>query len=252
MSRVSGETPGCEKPVDQALERARESAREVQGWLTDAEAEILLTLAAGCPPSGTIVEIGSWHGKSTIWIANGARLVGGRVFAIDPHEGSFEDPTPHNLAIMSANLAGAGVADLVTPIVARSHDAVGRISGRYDLLFIDGDHTAESVRCDLEDWLPNLKVGGFVALHDVVCPGWTGPRRELTRLLWRSRGLGRVTFVDSIAYARKTASSTAVDRLANLTAALTLAVYELRPRRMNVPVARTLRWLAGFTPLKRS
>src|SRR5262245_57693117 len=95
-------------PVDQALDRARESARQVGGWPTDAEGEILLRLAAQCPRPATIVEIGSWHGKSTIWIANGARLVGGRVFAIDPHEGSFEDPTAHTLNILNANLARAG------------------------------------------------------------------------------------------------------------------------------------------------
>jgi len=235
----------------EALDRAREAARDVGGWLTDAEGEILLQLAAACPPSAAIVEIGSWHGKSTIWIANGARLSGGHVFAIDPHEGSFEDPSAHTLAILNANLARAGVADLVTPIVARSHDAVGRVCGAYDFLFIDGDHTAEGVRRDLDDWLPNLRVGGVVALHDVISPASEGPRRELKRRLWRSRGLGRVTFVDSIAYARTTATAAATDRIANLSAAVSLAAYDRRPRRMPAPLSRALRWLAGFTPLKR-
>jgi predicted O-methyltransferase YrrM len=233
------------------IERARAAARPVAGWLTDAEGELLFDLAANCPPSATIVEIGSWHGKSTIWLASGARLVGGRVVAIDPHHGSFEDPAASTLAILKTNLANAGVADLVTPIVARSQDARDSVTDRYDLLFIDGDHAAAGVRRDLEVWLPGLRAGGTVALHDVVNPAWSGPRREVARLLWQSRALGRVRFVDSIAYARKVGTSTAADRIANAAAALALRAYGLRPLHMPALVARVLRWLAGFTPLKR-
>ena len=234
-----------------AIERARAAARPVAGWLSDAEGELLFALAAECPPSATIVEIGSWHGKSTIWIASGARLVGGHVFAIDPHEGSFEDRTAHTLTILNTNLANAGVAQLVTPIVERSPHAAHHVTDRSHLLFIDGDHAASSVRRDLEVWLPNLHVGGTVALHDVVNPAYSGPRREVARLLWRSRALARVKFVDSIAYARKVTANTPVDRIANALAAFMLTAYDLRPSRMPAPVARLLRWLAGFTPLKR-
>lgn len=233
------------------IEWARAAARPVAGWLTDAEGELLFDLAASCPPSATIVEIGSWHGKSTIWLAGGARLAGGRIVAIDPHQGSFEDPAASTLGILKANLANAGVADLVTPVVARSQDARDSVADRYDLLFVDGDHTAAGVRRDLEVWLPGLRVGGTVALHDVVNPACSGLRREVARLLWRSRVLGRVRFVDSIAYARKVGASTAADRMANAAAALALCVYGLRPGNLPAPAARVLRWLAGFTPLKR-
>jgi predicted O-methyltransferase YrrM len=233
------------------IERARAAARPVAGWLTDAEGELLFDLAANCPPSATIVEIGSWHGKSTIWLASGARLAGGRLVSVDPHEGSFEDPAASTLAILNTNLADAGVADLVTPIVARSQDARDSVSDGYDLLFIDGDHTAPAVRRDLEIWLPGLRVGGTVALHDVVNPAYAGPRRELARMLWRSRALGRVRVVDSMAYARKVEASTAADRVANAAAALALRAYGLRPKNLPAPAARILRWLAGFTPLKR-
>src|SRR6185295_15439005 len=147
----------------------------VAGWLTDAEGELLFSLAAHCPPAATIVEIGSWQGKSTIWIASGARRIGGHVFAIDPHEGSLEDPSARTLEFLTANLAEAGVADIVTPVVARSEDAVGRVPARCSLLFIDGDHTAAGVRRDLEIWVPNVHAGGVVAMHDIINPAWTGP-----------------------------------------------------------------------------
>ena len=234
------------------IERARVGARHVAGWLTDAEGELLFSLAANCPTSATIVEIGSWQGKSTIWIASGARRIGGRVFAIDPHEGSLEDPSARTLAFLKTNLAGAGVADIVTPVVARSQDAAASIPDRCHLLFIDGDHTAPGVRRDLDVWLPKVYVGGIVALHDVINPAWSGPRREFARLLWRTRALKDVTFVDSIAYARKVETNTAADRMANAVAALTLTAYGLRPRNLPAPIARGLRWLAGFTPLKKS
>ena len=70
-------------------------------------------------------------------------------------------------------------------------------------------------------------------------------------MLWRSRALGRVRFVDSMAYARKVEASTAADRVANAAAALALRAYGLRPKNLPAPAARILRWLAGFTPLKR-
>src|SRR5262245_54538184 len=108
------------------LQRARQAASSVDGWLTDAEGELLFDLAASCLPHTPIVEIGSWKGKSTIYLAAGTGDGRTRVFAIDPHEGSLEDPTANTLADMRANLEAAGVSKSVVPIVARSHDAAGR------------------------------------------------------------------------------------------------------------------------------
>jgi hypothetical protein len=68
-----------------------------------------------------------------------------------------------------------------------------------------------------------VDAGGIVAIHDVLNPAWTGPRTELTRLLWRTRTLKDVRFVDSIAYARKVEMNTATDRVANAMAAVSLS-----------------------------
>ena len=80
------------------MEQARATAATIEGWLTDAEGEFLFRLAAACPPGLPVVEIGSWKGKSTVWLASGVRSSAGTlVFAIDPHEQSLEDPSATTL-----------------------------------------------------------------------------------------------------------------------------------------------------------
>lgn len=132
------------------LERARTAADSVEGWLTPAEGELLFSLAASCPAGGTIVEIGSWKGKSTTWLAEGAGQTSGiRIFAIDPHEPYLADPQADSLRDFRANLERLGLTALVTPIVARSEAAAVPFDQPIDLLFIDGDHEAGPVAADL-------------------------------------------------------------------------------------------------------
>ncbi|MDO8793741.1 MAG: class I SAM-dependent methyltransferase [Vicinamibacterales bacterium] len=101
------------------LELARRTAATIDGWLTDREGELLFRLADQCPPGAVIVEIGSWKGKSTVWLASGVRDPGlTMVFAIDPHEQSLEDPNARTLEDLKANLARAEVSGRVVPIVA--------------------------------------------------------------------------------------------------------------------------------------
>src|SRR4026209_608856 len=93
------------------LEQARATAAAIEGWLTDAEGELLFRLAAACPPDLAVVEIGSWKGKATVWLASGVRSsTGTLVFAIDPHEQSLEDPGATTLDDLKQNLSRSGVA----------------------------------------------------------------------------------------------------------------------------------------------
>ena len=63
----------------------------VEGWLTDAEGELLFRLASRCTGRGVIVEVGSWKGKSTIALGRGSRAgVSATIHAVDPHAGSPE------------------------------------------------------------------------------------------------------------------------------------------------------------------
>src|SRR5687767_1644482 len=109
--------------LPEAVERI---TAKVDGWLDRDEGRPLFRLAAEADPAGWIVEIGSWHGKSAIWLAAGAQAGrGARVAAIDPHTGTdlraSGETTEH---ILRANLEGAGVADRVEVVVATSEAAV--------------------------------------------------------------------------------------------------------------------------------
>jgi len=208
------------------LARARTAADTVEGWLTPAEGELLFSLAAACPAGGTIVEIGSWKGKSTTWLAEGADPTSGiRIFAIDPHEPYLADPHTDSLRDFRANLERLGLTALVTPIVARSEAAVVSFDRPIDVLFIDGDHEAGPVAADLALWLPKVRAGGWAALHDVRNREWPGVSRGLSRLLWTSTTVADVRFADSIAAMKTVARNTFRDRLRNRWLAACLRVY---------------------------
>ena len=73
------------------IEETKKFADKAEGWLSDREGEILYNLAKNCKGKGVIVEIGSWEGKSTIWIGSGSKNGNKvKIYAIDPHTGSSE------------------------------------------------------------------------------------------------------------------------------------------------------------------
>lgn len=200
--------------MDQSIAAAREHARvaasRAHGWLSDAQGEALFD-AARHPGGGHVVEIGSWHGRSTIWLAAGARLAGRAVFAIDPHEGSREDPSARTLDRFTENLEQSGLLAVVTPLVMRSTDAVSRITGPVHLLFIDGDHSVEGATLDAETWLPRVAPGGIVMVHDVATSGYFGPRRIFQHMICRSPRFHRVRRVGSMGIAERTAARGPLD-----------------------------------------
>jgi MMP 1-O-methyltransferase len=237
----------------EACDSARAMAATIDGWLTDAEGELLFGLAAACPAGLAIVEIGSWKGKSTVWLAAGLRPgAGTQVFAIDPHEKSLEDPNATTLDDLERNLKRAGVLDAVVLIVAASHAAAADFAPRVGVVFVDGSHLEEAVRVDLDDWLPKVVDGGVLAMHDIVNARWDGPRRALSALLWRSTEIGAVGFVDSIAWMRKVPRNSAGDRLRNRLAALFLVLYGMRPDRLPPPFPAIARAVYRLTPIKRA
>lgn len=155
----------------------------VEGWLGPFEGRLLHRLAANADPDGCIVEIGSWHGKSTIWLAAGALAGrGARLVAIDPHIGTGlrreGETTEH---VLRENLARAGLDGQVEIVVGASEDVVAGWSRPISLLWIDGDHEYESVRRDLELWGRHLLPRASVALHDTFV--WPGPERVVRELL---------------------------------------------------------------------
>ncbi len=185
-------------------DEVRPLAASIEGWLSDAQGCALFRAAAATTGKGLIVEIGSWKGRSTAWLAAGARLAAARVYAVDPHTGSREDPEAATLAAFRANLTDAGLADVVEPLVMTSAEAARTLDGPVELLFIDGDHSYEGVRLDADLWLPKLVEGGIVMFHDVSTTGYSGPRRVFRRsICWSSQFEG-IRRVGSMVVARRT------------------------------------------------
>ena len=190
--------------LPKAREAARAAAADVEGWLSEAQGETLFDLAARARGRGHLVEIGSWQGRSTIWLASGARLAGLRVIAVDPHVGSQEDPAARTYETFTANIRRAGVEAVVTPMVMSSADAARQLDGGVELLFIDGDHSDAGATADAEIWLPRMIDGGIVLMHDVVNAGYTGPRRVFRRRICWSGEFQSVRRVGSMGIATRT------------------------------------------------
>jgi hypothetical protein len=159
-------------------QEAIEKACSIDGWLTPAEAGALYD--AGRAATGPIVEIGSWQGRSTAALALGS-LAGGRypVYAVDSFQGVQDQARPTDQGtrvgpgptsspeVLRRNLDAVGVNGLVTILPKSSREALGEIL-ECNVLFLDGDHTYESVRDDLRGYLPRLQPGGRVVVHDVT------------------------------------------------------------------------------------
>jgi MMP 1-O-methyltransferase len=211
---------------------------DIEGWLSDAQGRFLRDAAASTTGRGAIVEIGSWKGRSTAWLALGAKRVGRRVYAIDPHTGSKEDPTAHTFQEFLDNLARAGVSDVVDPLVMTSTDAARVVQGPVELLFIDGDHSAAAVLHDVELWLPRVADGGLVMFHDVATTSYSGPRRAFQRYVCWRRGFDSIARIGSMTVARRTARRTARAAIWGTTAGALLYLFDVKSA-----LKRGLRWL---------
>ena len=153
-----------------------ERFKHIDGWLSPVEGYLLYRLARDGEGSGAIVEIGSWMGLSTAWLAAGSKAAGREhVHAVDVFDGGpvlkdhdfirKEGTTYHRF---SENLEGLGLFDYVEPVVAESGAAAQAwTKGAIRLLFIDGDHRYPAVRQDLDLWSPHVTAAGLIILDDV-------------------------------------------------------------------------------------
>src|SRR5207248_11580405 len=139
-----------------AFDTAFGRARDVEGWLTEAQARRLWESTRSVPAGGRVVEIGSFRGRSTIVLA-AALVDGAELVAIDPHAGSDRGPQEiaadaergdADHAAFIANLEAADVADHVRHVRAMSSDGHDEVSGEIDLLFVDGAHRFGPARAD--------------------------------------------------------------------------------------------------------
>lgn len=192
-------------------------ANTIEGWLTTEEAKFLFETASKLKNKGVIVEIGSYKGKSTAFIGNGAKLAGvEKPYCVDPHIGS--EKLRQKLGIYNSfeqfqqNCITSGVDDIVHPIVDISENAIKNFTEKIEFLFIDGDHSYEAVKLDFELWNPLLINGGIISFHDT---NLIGPRKVVWEYVINSKHFKNVGRANSIIYAEKVEQNSVADRIAN-------------------------------------
>jgi len=156
-----------------------------QGWLMEPEARLLYRLASNLPPGSVIVEIGSYHGKSTLALCFGAQVSSSTVYAIDPHEHYIDEMADtvqfnriDNQSFLK-NMAKAGVGDILKVINLSSDDLLPAWRTPIDLLWIDGRHNQRSINADTKNYGAYVKPDGYMLLHD---SNWGHVKKRVSEL----------------------------------------------------------------------
>jgi predicted O-methyltransferase YrrM len=165
--------------VDTRLVKA---AEEAIGFMPEKEGLALHRAGLAAARLGPLLEVGSYCGKSAIYLGAAAQEGGSVLFTVDHHRGSEEnqpgqqyhdprlvddacrvDTLPH----LRAAIAGAKLEDVVIAIVGRSATVARHWHTTLAMLFIDGGHSQAAVDADYDGWAPHLMPGGVLAIHDV-------------------------------------------------------------------------------------
>ena len=194
------------RQLSEEFEKIDSVARNIWGWLTLSERKFLFRSGAQTSGKGAIVEIGSWEGKSTAYLAAGSRLGGNRpVHAIDPHQDSYAHIPKlgrgiSTLETFKENMARAGVADMVRPIVKLSKDAAVGWQEPIEILWIDGEHSYKEAKQDFDLFYSHVIEGGLIAFHDAT---YDDVKKVVKEVLLRSGRFVQSGIAGSIVHARK-------------------------------------------------
>jgi predicted O-methyltransferase YrrM len=193
---------------------------DIPSWLGRDEALALAASAFALPPNAVVVEIGSFLGKSSIVLAAARRKAGsGTVHCIDPFDASGDtfsvaayreiadaDARPLRRRFQ-ANIARAGLTEWVETHDGTAASVADGWTAPIDMLFLDGDQSPDGARAAYDAWLPFLKVGGLIALHNSTershyAPGHDGNHRLAVHVV-RPPQYGEIRGVESTTIARR-------------------------------------------------
>ena len=189
-------------------------ARAAKGFMPEDEGELLHRWARERLPHGPALEVGTYCGKSAIWLGSAAREVGGTVFTVDHHRGSEENQAgwehhddtlvDPDLGVMDTlptfrrTIRDAGLEEQVVAVIGRS-ETVGRWwRTPLSLLFIDGGHGVEPARADFRTWPHRVMAGGVLAIHDVFPDPADGGRPPYEDIYLPALASGAFTEVDVV------------------------------------------------------
>ena len=155
----------------------------IKGFLDPEEGEALYRYAKKYSLEGPCLEIGSYCGKSSVYIGSAAKENGQRLYSIDHHKGSEEqqpgeeyfDPDLINsegdgidtLPFFLNTIEQSNLKGFVVPVVSSSEEAYEDLSLSFSMVFIDGGHSEEAAQKDYKLWTERLNEGGLLAIHDV-------------------------------------------------------------------------------------
>ena len=156
---------------------------KVKGFLDEEEGRYLYEIALEASKRGPCLEIGSYCGKSTIYLGTGCLENNGILFSIDHHRGSEEqqpgeeyfdpdllDPLTSRIDTFKEfrkTIELANLEETVVPLVSRSEVAARSWATPLSLVFIDGGHSYEAVYKDYNCWARHIIPGGYLLIHDI-------------------------------------------------------------------------------------
>ena len=192
----------------------RAHALAAKGFMPPDEGDALYDAAiaaATLVPGLPMLEVGSYCGRSTVWLGAAAQQADTVLFAVDHHRGSEEnqvgwehhDPTVvdartgrmDTLPILRLTLFEAGLEDHVIAVVGQSPRVSAVWTTPLSLLFIDGGHGDEPARLDYEGWTPHVALGGTLAIHDVFPDPAAGGRPPYERIYLPAVDSGRFELI---------------------------------------------------------
>ena len=157
--------------------------KQIKGFLLKEEGESLYLAAKNYSKKGPCLEIGSYCGKSALYLGSAAKENHQLLYSIDHHKGSEEqqpgeeffdpdllDETGKNintLPFFLNTIDKAGLKDIVIPIVSTSIEASVVWTKPLSMVFIDGGHSEKAANDDYNAWNPHIIPGGLLAIHDV-------------------------------------------------------------------------------------
>ena len=160
-----------------------EVAEAVKGFLPKNEAAALYDAAVAVEVDGPLLEVGSYCGKSSVYLGYAAQSIGRVLYALDHHRGSEEnqagwehhDPelidkqkgVIDTLPYFRDAIFAAGLEHVVIALVGHSGVIARNWTTPLSFLFIDGGHGEEPAKADFNGWVPKVKEGGTLAIHDV-------------------------------------------------------------------------------------
>lgn len=196
-------------------------ADSVKGFLDPDEGWALHEQALALPGTAPCLEIGSYCGKSTLYLGSACRERGAVLFAVDHHRGSeehqpgeeYHDPElaaangagVDTFAVFRDTLARAGLEDTVVPLVAPSAVVARAWATPLGMVFIDGGHSMAAALTDYRGWAPQVMPGGILAIHDIFPDPADGgrPPFEIWELAKRSGLFEEIALVKTLGFLRR-------------------------------------------------